>query len=243
MLESNLIYIYFCIIIILQSIIGVGVLVLGTPFLLILDYNIVEVFYILLPISIITSLLNLIIIKLSNKHLSKSTYKEFKKFFKICIPSIFFGLILLKYLQDLINFKFLVSLVIFCSISLISLKDRINYKINFFRISILSFVGIIHGLTNSGGTLMSLALSANNKKDYTRFNTTLFYLILAFFQYFLTIIIFYDDYTFPKDLSVILVLIVGVFIGNVTNYFLNNHVFKILVNFLAIISALILIIY
>ena len=96
MLENYLILSYFCIIIIFQSIIGVGVLVLGTPFLLILNFNIIEIFFILLPISILTSLLNLLIINFSNKSLDKSSYAEFKKFFIICIPSIFVGLIILK---------------------------------------------------------------------------------------------------------------------------------------------------
>ena len=174
MLENYLILVYFCIIIIFQSIIGVGVLVLGTPFLLILKIDIVEIFFILLPISIITSLLNLFIIKFSNKSLDRSTYKELKKFFIICIPSIFAGLIILKLFNNYLNFKLLVALVIFFSIALIILKDKIKFRINFFRISILSIVGIIHGLTNSGGTLMSLALSVNNKKSYARLNTTFF---------------------------------------------------------------------
>ena len=41
----------------LQTIVGVGVLVLGTPLLLILNYNIVEIMSLLLPISIMISLL------------------------------------------------------------------------------------------------------------------------------------------------------------------------------------------
>ena len=242
MLESYLIIAYFCMIISFQSIIGVGVLVLGTPFLLILKFNIVEIFFILLPISIITSLLNLIIINYSNKTLEKSSYKEFKKFFIICIPSIFIGLILLKFFENYINFKQLVSFVIFFSVLLIILKDRIKFRINFFRISILSFVGIVHGLTNSGGTLMSLALSINNKKDYARLNTTFFYLILATFQYFLTIIIFFDKFIFPKDIKIIIVLIIGTLIGNLINYFLQSKPYKMIVNLLAILSAIILLI-
>jgi uncharacterized protein len=242
MLESYLIIAYFCMIISFQSIIGVGVLVLGTPFLLILKFNIVEIFFILLPISIITSLLNLIIINYSNKTLEKSSYKEFKKFFIICVPSIFFGLILLKFFENYINFKQLVSFVIFFSVLLIILKDRIKFRINFFRISILSFVGIVHGLTNSGGTLMSLALSINNKKDYARLNTTFFYLILATFQYFLTIIIFFDKFIFPKDIKIIIVLIIGTLIGNLINYFLQSKPYKMIVNLLAILSAIILLI-
>ena len=117
MLENFLILSYFCLIITFQSIIGVGVLVLGTPFLLILEYEIVDILFILLPISIVTSLLNLIIINFSNKTVNRSTYKEFKKFFIICIPSIFVGLFLLKIFNNYLNFKLLVSLIIFFNIT------------------------------------------------------------------------------------------------------------------------------
>ena len=241
MLENYLILSYFCIIIIFQSIIGVGVLVLGTPFLLILEFDIVEIFFILLPISIITSLLNLLIINFSNKSLDKSTYKEFKKFFIICIPSIFVGLILLKIFNNYLNFKLLVAFVIFFSITLVILKDKIKYRINFFRISILSIVGIIHGLTNSGGTLMSLALSVNNKKNYARLNISFFYFVLATFQYFLTTIIFYDKFMFPNNYKLVIALVVGVIVGNLINHYLKSKTYKLMVNSLAIISAVILI--
>lgn len=243
MFESPLLITYFCLIITLQSIVGVGVLVLGTPFLLILNFNIIEVFFILLPISIITSLSNLIIISLSNKKLDKSTYKEFKKFFYICIPSIFMGLLILKFFEDFINFKILVSVVIVFSLILVIFRDRIKYRINFFRISILSIVGIVHGITNSGGTLMSLALSANNKKEYARLNTTFFYLILAIFQYLLTTFVFFNDLIYYKDLKLILILVLGIFLGNLINYFLKStFIYRMIVNFLAIFSAAILLI-
>jgi len=225
-----------------QSIIGVGVLVLGTPFLLILKFSIVEIFFILLPISIITSLINLIIINYLNKSLNKSSYKEFKKFFIICIPSIFVGLILLKFFESSINFKQLVSFVIFFSVVLVALKDKIKFKVNFFRISILSSVGIVHGLTNSGGTLMSLALSANNEKNYARLNTTFFYLMLATFQYLLTIIIFFDKFIFPNDIKIIIAIIIGALLGNIINYFLESEIYKLIVNLLAVLSAVILLI-
>ena len=240
MLESYFIIAYFFMIVAFQSIIGVGVLVLGTPFLLILKFNLVEIFFILLPISIITSLSNLIIINYSNKSLKKSTYKEFKKFFKICIPSIFLGLILLKIFENFINFKFLVSFVIIFSVLLVLLKDKIKYKINFFRISILSVVGLAHGLTNSGGTLMSLALTANNDNEYARLTTTVFYLVLAVFQYLLTVIIFFEKFTFLDDVKIFFVLVIGILAGNLLYYYLKSEIYKIIVNSLAIISAIIL---
>ena len=49
--------------VILQSIIGVGVLVLGTPVLLLLGYTIIDTIGLLLPVSITTSAFNLIITK------------------------------------------------------------------------------------------------------------------------------------------------------------------------------------
>lgn len=241
MLENYFILFYFCLIVIFQSIIGVGVLVLGTPFLLIMGNSIIEILFILLPISMITSLINIIIINHSNKTVQKSTYKEFKKFFIICIPSIFVGLFLLKYFNDYLNFKILVSLVIFFSISLITLKDKIKFRINFFRISILSVVGVIHGLTNSGGTLMSLALSTNKEKNYARLNTSLFYLILASFQYLLTLLIFHENFTFPNNYKLIFVIILGILLGNTVSNFIESKTFRKMVNLLAIFSAVILI--
>ena len=41
--------------VIIQTIVGVGVLVLGTPALLLLNYNIIDAIDLLLPISIFTS--------------------------------------------------------------------------------------------------------------------------------------------------------------------------------------------
>ena len=232
MLESNFVIAYFCIIIALQSIIDVGVLVLGTPFLLILNFNIIEIFFILLPISMITSLTNLLIINFSKKKLQKSSYKEFKKFFIICIPSIFIGLLILKFFENFINFKLFVSLVIVFSIILVILKDKIKYKINFFRISILSSVGIIHGLTNSGGTLMSLALSANNKKDYAKIKYYFFLFNTCNLSVYFNKFSFFENFIYPNGSKLIWALILGILLGNLTNHYLKSTVFyRMIVNF------------
>lgn len=241
MLDSLFLLVYFCLIVVLQSTIGVGVLVLGTPLLLILNYNIIEVFFILLPISIITSLSNLLIINFFYKRYEKSTFTEFKKFFIICVPSIIIGLVLLKLFQNLINFKILVSIVIIFSILMVIFKEKIKFKINFFRKSILLVVGIVHGLTNSGGTLMSLALSSNKSKSYARLNITFFYFILASIQYLLAIIIFYNEFSYPKNTNLIWVIMLGVIIGNLINSYINEDNYRKVINILAILSSLILI--
>ena len=101
MIEFNLIYFLFFLLVVLQSIAGVGVLVIGTPMLLLFNFNLVEILSILLPISIITSLLNLILFKLNKKNLNIKIDKEIKiLFFLICLPFIFIGLYLLKSLEN-----------------------------------------------------------------------------------------------------------------------------------------------
>ena len=59
-MDSYIVLFYLTFIIALQSTIGVGVLVLGTPFLLILNYDMLQIFLILLPVSILTIFINLI---------------------------------------------------------------------------------------------------------------------------------------------------------------------------------------
>ena len=176
-----------------------------------------------------------------NNFTKKSTLREFRKFFIICIPSIMVGLVILKFFQNYINFKILVSVVIIFSVFFVIFKDKIEFRINFFRKSILFFVGIIHGLTNSGGTLLSLALSTDNKKNYARYNITLFYLILASFQYLVTVFIFYENFIFSKNINLILVILLGVLIGNIINNYIDNSKYKMVINILAILSSLILI--
>ena len=95
------------------SIAGVGILLIGTPLLLIFKIDIILILNILLPISIVSSLVNLIIFKFNKEKLELKLDRDTKKkFFTICIPSIFIGLFFLKKLKDLINFNYLVSFVI-----------------------------------------------------------------------------------------------------------------------------------
>ena len=54
---------------IFQTIIGVGILVLGTPILLLIGYEMLEIMNILLPLSILNSLINIFYLKKRfNKH-------------------------------------------------------------------------------------------------------------------------------------------------------------------------------
>ena len=131
-------------------------------------------------------------------------------------------------------------MVIFFSIILIMIKDKILYEFNFYRVSILSFIGILHGITNSGGTLMSLILSNSQEKTHARYSITFFYLLLATFQYLITVIIFYEQFIIFEIKSYILILIIGILSGNIIISYLSETKYKLLINFLALTSSIIL---
>ena len=226
----------------IQSVAGVGVLVLGTPTLLLLDISLIETMNYLLPISIITSLVNLIIMKLKINSLNYDK-SRFILFFIICIPFVFVGLIILKLVNDLIKIDYLVAIIIILTlifkkkISLIS--KNLSLKAN--KI-ILMIIGIIHGLTNSGGTLLSILLiNINTSKKRSRSEITLFYFFLALIQFVLFYFIFGITQNIYKYHLIILYIFIGIILGNICLKFTSDILFRKLIFFLAFISSISLI--
>lgn len=224
-----------------QSIIGVGVLVLGTPLLLILNFNLEEILPILLPISILTSFLNLLLIKRDNKDINNVINQNTKKiFYKYCLPSIIFGLLILKFFSEIINFQLLVSILIILSTIAKYKFERQIYELKNNKIKIIFFlIGLIHGLTNSGGTLISLFISSleKNFKQNARVIITFFYLILASIQYFLFLLIFWDFLSIFKIFPYLFTTLIGASLGNYLIKFINEKRLKLLIEILALITA------
>jgi uncharacterized protein len=221
----------------IQSIVGVGVLVVGTPTLLLLNLPMIEIMNFLLPISILTSLLNIIIIKKQNNFFYN--FDRLKNFFKLCIPSVFIGLIILKYLDKFINFDYVVSFII-----ILTLVFRKNISKIFKKISkrinkiILVIIGIIHGMTNSGGSLLSIMMmNLNKSKKNSRSEITLFYFILALLQFFLLYLIFGVTISINQFYITLVYIVIGVVLGNVLLKFTKESLYQNLVYILAFISS------
>ena len=177
------IYVLIFFLSLIQSLAGVGVLVLGTPIFLIMNFNIIDTMKILLPISILTSFVCSLITKGFYKNIIPN-YNTLKYFFLICLPSVFLGIQILKYFSDLINFRYFVSFIIFLSLFIKIKFKKVDINNKPFK-KILTFViGIIHGITNSGGTLLTLFFLNNKKKEAINniFNVHWFYLLLALIQ-------------------------------------------------------------
>ena len=107
--------------VVFQSLFGVGLLLFGTPIFLLLGNNFESTLVLILPISIIISLLQIIYHrKLSNNHIL-----EFNKF---CLPFFSYFLIITIYFGNSVNTKLYVSVLLIIS-SLILLNKNQIFKI------------------------------------------------------------------------------------------------------------------
>ena len=134
---------------IIQSLFGVGLLLFGTPILLIIGYEFTEALFLLLPASLIINAIQIF------KDYKNIDYVFYKNFLVISIPMVVLFLNLsLSY--DL-NFNLIVGVVLI----LIPMKDLLmnekvskNFEIlnKYKKISLLT-MGALHGITNLGGSI------------------------------------------------------------------------------------------
>ena len=171
----------FCI---FQSVFGVGLLLLGTPTFLLIGYDFFEVLNILLPYSIVISFLQIFINK-------QKKFEFGKKILIYSIPFLILGLIIVEYIQHKINFILIVSIFLI-AFSILNIRNLKNKKIKIKNINFsLKFLGLFHGLTNLGGSLLTI-ISANfhSDKNIIRHNISSGYFIFALFQLLLINIFF-----------------------------------------------------
>ena len=174
---------------IFQSVFGVGLLLLGTPTFLLIGYDFFEVLNILLPYSIVISFLQIFVNK-------KQNFNFGKKILIHSIPFLILGLIIVEYIQHKINFVLIVSifLIVF---SVLNIKNLKNKKIKIKNINFsLKFLGLFHGLTNLGGSLLTIiSTNVHSNKNIIRYNISSGYFIFALFQL-LLINIFFNQINF-----------------------------------------------
>ena len=173
------IYLIFVIVVVsvIQSLFGVGVLLFGTPILLFFGYGFADVLTILLPISLS---INLIQIIRDHKHISFIYYKKLLTF---TIPPIV--LCLAFSVEMNINVSFYVgSFLIFISLKSFFLKIK-EIVLNIFKYERLFLItmGMLHGLTNLGGSLLtSQIFTLDLNKLEKRATISLSYFTFATFQ-------------------------------------------------------------
>ncbi len=133
----------------IQSLFGVGILLFGTPILLLLGYEFSFALTVLLPISISVNLLQII------KHYQYIDLKIYKNTLCYSIPFIVLFLVIIT------NIKINISLLVGFFLILVAAKNffptldkKLSSLIQYER-SYLAITGIIHGVSNLGGSLLT----------------------------------------------------------------------------------------
>jgi uncharacterized membrane protein YfcA len=161
----------------IQSVFGVGVLLFGTPVLLLLGHDFVNALLVLLPISIAINSLQLL------KHYR---YVDIGFYKNVLIYSIPFVVLFLWIITSVkINISALVGgLLILVALKNISpvvdkaLRPLFNYERTY-----LAIMGVIHGMTNLGGSLLTaIVYGKPYQKDQTRATVASCYATFALFQ-------------------------------------------------------------
>ena len=175
---------------IVQSIFGTGVLLFGTPLLLILGYNFQYALIILLPTSILISIFQL------KNNLNKIDIQFYKKLFLFSIPPI----ILFFYLTNLNSIRINIFVGIFLVVvaikeNILSINRMIKFLIKYESLYLM-IMGMIHGITNLGGALLSaIVFSKNLSKDSKRTTIAICYLTFALFQI-ITLVVAFNNNSF-----------------------------------------------
>ena len=179
----------------IQSIFGVGVLLFGTPLLMLQGYNFFQAVIVLLPISL---LINLSQIVKDHKSVDIAFYK------KIIVYTIPFIVIFLAVLNEIkINIGLLIS-VLLLFVAAKDFSDRVNNFVNLVvrhERSYFILMGIVHGLTNLGGPLLTVAVhSKGYEKRTTRATVAASYATFATFQ---IVTLFFSNFDLDIKLSTI----------------------------------------
>ena len=164
-----------------QSLFGVGLLLFGTPIFLFVGYDFESTLALLLPISISISFLQIFYQRSS----IKSLVSEYNIF---CLPFLVLFLVMAIYLQDALNIRIYVSILLIITSLIILNKDRIirreKYLLKYRKIYLI-LIGSIHGLTNMGGGFLSIFSTIVNGGDkvLTRKYISYGYFVMGVMQY------------------------------------------------------------
>ena len=178
MTEIHYLVIIIAVFSIVQSIFGVGLLLFGTPTLLLLEYSYSETLWLLLPCSVTISLIQVV-----------NDYKLIeakKRAVYLVIPTLVLGLAFVIIYANGINMTrivgvllLLIGVIRFSSKLQALLSSMVKKHIQIYYI----IIGVVHGVSNMGGGPLSILMSTiYSKKEIIRANVAFIYLILAIFQ-------------------------------------------------------------
>ncbi len=201
----------------IQSLFGVGVLLFGTPILLLLNYEFFDALIILLPISASINLMQVI------KGYKQIDFDIYKHILFISVPFIILTLYLLS--------KFTIHITVYIGLLLmiIALKEYVSVIQNFIN-KLLSYnnffyviMGLVHGMTNLGGALLTAKIFNTNLDKYQKRSTiAISYMTFALFQI-VTILLLTYEYNIFNLLFILIGLSVYILVNKIFFYKITNN--------------------
>lgn len=161
----------------IQSLFGVGVLLFGTPALLLLGYDFVNALSVLLPISLAINALQIL------KHYRFIDIDFFKNVLLYTIPLVVWFLFIAA--SNAINIGLLVGVfLLFVALkSFVPAVERLLQTLVKYEKAYLAAMGLVHGLTNLGGALLTAIVHGKGyDKNTTRVTVAVCYATFAAFQ-------------------------------------------------------------
>ena len=190
----------------IQSLFGVGVLLFGTPLLLVLGYDFVTALTTLLPISLAINLVQV------GKHYEQIDRSFYRKVLTITIPLVIACLLLVTRLK--LNIGAAVG-VFLLFVAMKNVLPRVNQAVESlvrYEKSYFAVMGIIHGLTNLGGSLLTAVIhSKHYEKDVARVTTAASYGTFALFQIMTLLVSLKPDQLPPAGNLPLILIGVGMF--------------------------------
>lgn len=202
---------------IVQSLFGVGILLFGTPILLLAGYEYQEALMYLLPAS---------------AALSWSQVWDFRKykldggyrrlFFLICIPGLLIGMLLTQYYDLKFEIRIFITFMLFLAFVLRT-SSRLRIRLQRLmrkRLKVaLASMGIIHGLSNMGGSVLTpLVSSLYPEKNKVMAGVSFDYAFMATFQ--LAILVLVQGHKFLAQ------YLIGSAIALSVRYLIGKRVFE-----------------
>ena len=159
---------------VIQSIFGVGVLLFGTPLLLLLGYGFVDALGVLLPASIAINALQVI------RHYEDVDTKFYKNVLIYSMP------LVVLFLLVVTSIKVNISLVIGMLLILVALKNfsvtierALRSVVKYEKIYLMA-MGLVHGMSNLGGSMLTVIIySKHYPKNKTRVTAAASYATVA----------------------------------------------------------------
>lgn len=224
---------------VVQSLFGVGLLLFGTPLLLLFGYEYSEVLMYLLPASISISLSQM------RDFRGVELNRNYRKLFLIfCIPVLILGIFLATKFDLKFEIRiFVVGMLLFTFIvrSFSSFRNQLQCLIQKNIPIFLFFMGLVHGLSNMGGSILGpVASSLYQDKNKMLASVSLDYAMMASIQF--LYLIFFQGMNIKSHhlIGVVIALLVRHFLGKKVFHFTSERNYQLLFNGFILMNALVL---